>query len=110
MPCTTSRVFLSTKTDIKIRKAGKEEKFWNLATHETDQKNSCVPALQICLLVSWVPDSFLFSLVNHDLVSVGVINDRGPTNWCLALLKEKLRSALFQSCDSGINVIYLKGN
>jgi hypothetical protein len=37
MPCTTRRVFLSTKTDIKIKKAGTQEKIRKPRIHEKQQ-------------------------------------------------------------------------
>src|SRR5262249_8277560 len=95
IPCTTSRVFLPTKTDIQIRKVGREGKSWK---SEIEQYQSTF--LLACLrhsrfLVSWFPDSFLFCLVSHQFVSVGVAELRHPTNWRLGLLKFEADSTFF---------------
>ena len=89
-----SRVLINQNRH-RIRKAGKEEKTWKPRTHETNQKDSCVPALLICLLVSWFPDSFLFSLVNHQLVSVRVAKLRHPANWRLGFFNVEHHATLF---------------
>ena len=57
---------------------------------------SSIPASLIPLfLVSWFPDSFLFSLMNYELVSVGVAELRHPANWRLHFLNVEADATLF---------------
>src|SRR4029077_5144496 len=104
MPCTTSRVFLSTKTDIKIRKAGKEETICKPGIHKKQQDFllSCFPDSRF--LVSWLPDSLFFSLVNHQLVSVGVTKLRHPANGRLHLFHIERHAAFFELRYCSIDV------
>src|SRR5215469_1657275 len=95
MPCTTRRVFLSTRMDIKIRNAGR---IWKPEIHEEHKRTqriflfSYVPDSRF--LVSWFPDSLLLSFVNHELVSVGIPELRHPADRCLGLFNIEFHAAI----------------
>ena len=74
----------------KSRKAGK---IWKPGTHEEQRifLLSCFP--DSLLLISWVPDSFLFSFVHDEFVSVRITKLRHPANWRLGLLKVEANPA-----------------
>src|SRR5919106_1945025 len=64
----------------------------------------------------WLPStlgirtSSFLSLVDHILVSIRIVNNRHPADWCLAFVQEKLHSALLQFVNRRIHVGHLKGN
>jgi hypothetical protein len=108
MPCTTSLVFLSTKTDIKLRKAGRQETIWKPGMRKKQQNLliSCFP--DSLLPVFWLPDLLLFSLVNYQFISVGVAKLRHPANWRLHFLNVEADATLFQFPVSIIEIFHLE--
>src|SRR4051794_17194351 len=59
---------------------------------------------------SWFPDSLFFSLVNHELVSVGIAKLRHPANWRLRFLDVEHDTALFELRIRGIDIFNLESD
>src|SRR5262249_3879590 len=69
-------------------------------------KSSCPPVFLIHF--SWLPDSLLFSLMNHQLVSIGITKLRHPANRCLCLLDIEAHTPVFELCVRIIKVLHLE--
>ena len=87
-----------------------EETIWKQGIHQKQETLLLSHLVNSLLLASWLPDSLLFSFVDHDLVSIRVVNDRHPADRCLAFVQEKLRSAVLQCVNRRIHVVHLEGN
>src|SRR5260370_1609352 len=86
MPCTTSRVFLSTTTDITQRSEVRDQ--------------TSVVSCQV----------LAFSLMHDECVAVRIAELRHPTNWGLGLFHVEDDAAFFQLCDTRVNVFDLESD
>jgi len=59
-------------------------------------------------LVSWFPNYFLFSFVNHQLVSVWIAKLRHPANRRLHLFHVEVHAAVFELCVRSIEIFDLE--
>src|SRR6266403_1743078 len=94
MPCTTSRVSLSTRTDIQIRNAGRQEK----------------KVVEKPLLFSCFPDSFRLPFMDHKFVPVRVPKLCHPANRRLSFFDIEGDTALFELRDGSIDIVHFEGD